>query len=74
MAVFPWGASSCRNNDKIITMKGIEMSENPKLVEEIKKMEYEPLLPIEMKLIRWSIGLGIGLLILLYFISRMFTA
>jgi hypothetical protein len=49
------------------------MSENPKLVEEIKKMEYEPLLPIEMKLIRWSIGLGIALLILLYFISRIFT-
>ena len=36
--------------------------EEPKLVEELKKMEYEPLLPIEKKLILWSILLGVFLL------------
>lgn len=40
------------------------MAEEPKLSEELKKMEaeYEPLLPIEKKLIVWSLGLGIILL------------
>lgn len=45
------------------------MAEQPKLAEEIKKMEYEPLLPVEKKLIGWSLGLGIGLLFVLYWIS-----
>jgi hypothetical protein len=39
--------------------------EEPKLAEELKKMEYEPLLPIEKKLIGWSITLGVVLIILL---------
>lgn len=47
------------------------MSEEPNITEEIQKMEYEPLLPIEKKLIFWSIGLGIFLLISLYLISRL---
>ena len=46
------------------------MEEQPKLSEEIGKMEYEPLLPIEKKLIGWSIGLGVFLLIVIYIISR----
>lgn len=41
-----------------------------KLAEEIKKMEYEPLLPAEIQLIRWSIGIGAGGLIFLYFLSQ----
>jgi len=44
----------------------------PKLAEEIKKMEYEPLLPIEKKLIGWSIALGLILLGGLYWVSHTF--
>jgi hypothetical protein len=48
------------------------MSAEPKLSEELKKMEYEPLLPIEKKLIAWSIGLGIVLLGILVWTSYTF--
>lgn len=48
------------------------MADQPKLAEEMKKMEYEPLLPAEKKLIAWSVGLGIGLLIFLYWVSATF--
>lgn len=48
------------------------MADQPKLSEELKKMEYEPLLPVEMQLIKWSIGIGIGSLIVLYFVSAIF--
>jgi hypothetical protein len=48
------------------------MTEEPNLSEEIKKMEYEPLEPIEKKLIAYSIGLGIVLLIVLVIISYLF--
>ena len=41
-----------------------------KLHEEIKNMEYEPLDETELKLIHWSWGLGVALLVILYFISR----
>ena len=46
--------------------------EEPKLAEEIRKMEYEPLLPIEKKLIGWSLGLGIVLLVVLFAVARLF--
>ena len=36
------------------------------------KMAYEPLLPMEKKLITWSLSVGIVLLVALVFISRMF--
>lgn len=39
------------------------------LTEEIGKMEYEPLLPVEKKLIIWSLVLGTGLLGFLYWLS-----
>jgi hypothetical protein len=42
------------------------------LVAELKKMEYEPLLPVEKKLIGYSIGLGIILLVLFVWISYTF--
>jgi hypothetical protein len=48
------------------------MPEQPKLSEELKKMEYEPLLPVEKKLISWSVGLGVILLFVLYWISTTF--
>jgi hypothetical protein len=46
------------------------MSEEPKLADEMKKMDYEPLLPIEKKLIIGSISLGLILLLILVFISH----
>jgi hypothetical protein len=33
-------------------------------------MPVEPLLPIEKKLIGWSLGLGVALMVVLIFISR----
>lgn len=43
-----------------------------KFHEELAQMEWEPLLPIEKKLIGWSIGLGVALLFILYWISTYF--
>ena len=48
------------------------MADKPKLSEELKKMEYEPLLPVEKKLVGWSIGLGVSLLFILYWVSVTF--
>ena len=46
------------------------MADEPKLIDELKKMEYEPLLPVEKKLIAGSLLLGIVLLGLLMWISH----
>jgi hypothetical protein len=46
--------------------------EQVKLAEELKKMEYEPLLPVEKQLIGWSVGIGTVLLVVLYFVSAFF--
>jgi hypothetical protein len=48
------------------------MAEQPKIVDELQKMEYEPLLPIEKKLIAGSLLLGIVLLGLLMWVSRVY--
>lgn len=47
----------------------------PRLADELRKMEgeYEPLLPIERKLIWYTFGSGIVLLILLVLLSRAFV-
>jgi hypothetical protein len=42
----------------------------PKISDELKKMEYEPLLPAEMSLIKWSLILGVGMLFVLYWLSK----
>jgi hypothetical protein len=42
------------------------------LKEELKRAGAEPLLPIEKKLIGWSFGLGVALLIILTIINRLF--
>jgi|YNPMSStandDraft_2_1061718.scaffolds.fasta_scaffold00090_12 hypothetical protein len=47
------------------------MDEKPKISEEINKTEYEPLLPIEKKLITWNIITGVVLIVVLYLISRL---
>lgn len=46
--------------------------QGPRLAEEIQRMQEEPLLPIEKKLIAWSIGLGVVLLGILVWISYTF--
>jgi hypothetical protein len=46
--------------------------EQPKIADELKKMEYEPLLRVEKQLLAWSIGLGIVLLGLLVWVSYRF--
>ena len=38
----------------------------------MQKMAYEPLLPIEKKLIVWSLSLGLMLFVVLVLISRAF--
>jgi hypothetical protein len=48
------------------------MPDEPKIAEELKKMEHEPLLPVEKKLISWSLALGVLLLGLLIWISNKF--
>ena len=48
------------------------MSDDPKLSDEIRRMQQEPLLQVEKRLILWSLGLGVGLLGLLLWISNKF--
>ena len=42
------------------------------LERELGRAEYEPLLPIEKKLIGWSLGLGVTLLVLLAIVGRLY--
>ena len=46
--------------------------QEPKIADEMSKMAYEPLLPVEKKLITWSLAVGIVLLAVLASISRVF--
>jgi hypothetical protein len=48
------------------------MSQKPKVGEEMRKLAREPLLPAEIKLIAWSLGLGMALLGVLVWVSRTF--
>ncbi len=48
------------------------MPEEIKLRKELEKMGYEPMLPVENKLIAWSIGIGIILLGILIWASYTF--
>ena len=42
----------------------------PDLRDEINTREVEPLLPVEKKLIGWSLGLGIALLVVLIAVNH----
>ena len=42
--------------------------------EEFRKAQAEPLLPVEKKLIGWSLGIGLMLLVLLAIINHLFPA
>ena len=49
--------------------------EQPKIGEELKKIPYEPLLPIEKKLIGWSLAIGVvGMVVLVYISYTFFPA
>jgi hypothetical protein len=48
------------------------MPEDPKIADELKRMEHEPLLPVEKRLIAWSLAVGVALLGLLIWISAKF--
>ena len=48
-----------------------EVRPSPSVAAEMGKMPVEPLLPIEKKLIGWSLGLGIVLLIVLVAIAKL---
>jgi len=48
--------------------------DQPKIADELKKMEHEPLLPIEKKLIVWSIVSGVVLAALLLWIGHVFLS
>jgi len=50
----------------------VEPQEEHRLKDELQKMEWEPLLPVEKKLIGWSIGLGVIGLGLLVYVSYTF--
>jgi hypothetical protein len=51
-------------------MRGVNKMSKSGLRNETDAGEVEPLLPIEKKLIGWSLGLGIGLLIVLIAINH----
>jgi len=48
------------------------MPEKKELVEELKRMKVEPFLPVEKKLVLWSIILGVVLLGFLVWVSYTF--
>ena len=45
-----------------------------KISEELRNATAEPLLPIEKKLIGWSLGIGITLLVVLAVVNHLFPA
>ncbi len=47
-------------------------AEQGELARELQQMQREPLLPVEKKLVGWSIGLGIALLGALVWVSYTF--
>ncbi len=69
MALFPWYETAAGDRLK---PKQLTMPDQPKFSEELKKMEHEPLLPVEKKLIAGSLVLGIVLLGLLIWLSNKF--
>jgi hypothetical protein len=42
--------------------------------EELRKAEVEPLLPVEKKLIGWSLGIGVVLLVVLAIVNHLYPA
>jgi hypothetical protein len=47
---------------------------NTDIRRELEKTELEPLLPVEKKLIGWSLGTGLALLVVLVIVNQLFPA
>ncbi len=45
------------------------MADEPRIKSELEQMPYEPLLPVEISLIRWSIALGAVLMVVLIWLT-----
>jgi hypothetical protein len=50
----------------------VTRGEEPKMAEELAAIPHEPLLPIEKKLILWSLAAGVLLLAILVWVSTTF--
>ena len=50
------------------------MSDSQLLKQELERTEAEPLLPVEKKLIGWSLGTGLVLLVVLALVNQLFPA
>jgi hypothetical protein len=48
------------------------MDQDPNIGDEIRRMAHEPLLPVEKRLIAWSLSIGLALLGLLVWLSGRF--
>ena len=48
------------------------MADEPKIKSELERMPDEALLPVEISLIRWSIGLGVVLMVVLVWVTYTF--
>jgi len=46
----------------------------PNLQQELQKAPREPLLPVEKKLIGWSLGIGLALLVILLLVNHFVPA
>jgi hypothetical protein len=53
---------------------GHTMAQTTKLQDELKRAQYEPMLPIENKLVGWSLGIGIVLLVALAVLNHFVPA
>jgi hypothetical protein len=61
----------CRRQTAARRLMEADMSEE-NFKTALGKAEYEPLLPMEKKLIGWSLGLGVTLLVFFAVLSRLF--
>jgi hypothetical protein len=50
------------------------MSRTSDTTQDLRKAEADPWLPVESKLIGWSIGIGVGLLAVLAIVNHFFPA
>jgi len=48
------------------------MADEPKIKSELERMPDEPLLPVEISLVRWSIALGAVLMVILVWVTYAF--
>jgi hypothetical protein len=58
--------------DKAVEEPTVPRAEEARLVEELRRMEYQPLMPVEKKLIGWSLAIGVALIGILIWVSYTF--